>query len=123
MKSNNRKITQATTAAIGVLAVLAVAVATPAPAQAQDATWNGLVIAPEARCSPYKSGDYKYNQSVEDRIIRSLGGVYGPSPGAGSGRSGRPTSSTSWPGPRPTTAASAGPTKELGGGSPRTCGT
>ena len=43
--------------------------------------------------------------------------------GTGSGRSGRPTSSTSWPGPRPTTAASAEPTKELGGGSPRTCGT
>ena len=78
MKSNNSKITQATTAAIGVLAVLAVAVATPAPAQAQDATWNGLVIAPEARCSPYDSDDYRYSQSVEDRIIRSLGGVYGP---------------------------------------------
>ena len=78
MKSNNSKSTQATTAAIGVLAVLAVAVATPAPAQGQDATWNGLVVAPEARCSPYDSGDYQYSQSVEDRIIRSLGGVYGP---------------------------------------------
>ena len=33
---------------------------------------------PEARCSPYDSGDYGYSQSVEDRIIRSLGGVYGP---------------------------------------------
>ena len=41
MTSNNHKITQAATAAIGVLAVLAVAVATPAPAQAQDATWKG----------------------------------------------------------------------------------
>ena len=78
MKSNNSKSTQAATAAIGVLAVLAVAVATPAPAQAQDATWNGLVIAPEARCSPYDSDDYRYSQSVEDRIIRSLGGIYGP---------------------------------------------
>ena len=77
-KSNNSKSTQATTAAIGVLAVLAVAVATPAPAQAQDATWNGLVIGPEARCSPYDSDDYRYSQSVEDRIIRSLGGIYGP---------------------------------------------
>ena len=78
MKSNNDKITRAATAAIGVLAVLAVAVATPAPAQAQDASWNGLVIAPEARCSPYDSDDYRYSQSVEDRIIRSLGGIYGP---------------------------------------------
>ena len=78
MKSNNSKSTRTATAAIGVLAVLAVAVATPAPAQTQDATWNGLVIAPEARCSPYDSDDYRYSQSVEDRIIRSLGGIYGP---------------------------------------------
>ena len=78
MKSSKSKITRAATAAIGVLAVLAVAVATPAPARAQDATWNGLVVAPEARCSPYDSDDYRYSQSVEDRIIRSLGGIYGP---------------------------------------------
>ena len=78
MKSNNSKSTGTATAAVGVLAVLAVAVATPAPAQTEDTTWNGLVIAPEARCSPYDSDDYRYNQSVEDRIIRSLGGIYGP---------------------------------------------
>ena len=78
MKSSTSKITPAATAAIGVLTVLAVAVATPGSAQAQDATWNGLVVAPEARCSPYDSDDYRYSQSVEDRIIRSLGGVYGP---------------------------------------------
>ena len=36
MESNNSKITRAATAAIGVLAVLAAAMATPAPAQAQD---------------------------------------------------------------------------------------
>ena len=65
-------------AAVGVLAVLAAALATTAPAGAQDATWNGLVVAPEARCSPYDAGDYRYSQSVEDRIIRTLGGVYGP---------------------------------------------
>ena len=51
---------------------------TPAPAPAQDATWNGLVVAPEARCSAYDSDDYRYSQAVEDRIVRSLGGVYGP---------------------------------------------
>ena len=78
MESNNTKITRAATAAIGLLAVLAVAVATPARARAQDATWNGLVVAPEARCSPYDSGDYRYSQSVEDGIVRSLGDVYGP---------------------------------------------
>ena len=78
MESNNRKIIRAATAAIAVLKVFAAALTTPALARAQDATWNGLVVAPETRCSPYDSGDYRYSQSVEDRIIRSLGGVYGP---------------------------------------------
>ena len=78
MESNNSKLTTAGTSAISVLALLAAALATPTPARAQDATWNGLVVAPEARCSPYDSNDYRYSQSVEDRIIRSLGGVYGP---------------------------------------------
>ncbi len=64
-------------AAIGILAFLAAAAA-PSTANAQDATWNGLVVAPEARCSPYDDSDYRYSQSVEDRIIRRLGGVYGP---------------------------------------------
>ena len=40
--------------------------------------WRGLVIAPEQRCSPYDADDYPYPQSVEDRIIDELGGVYGP---------------------------------------------
>ena len=34
--------------------------------------------ASEIRCSPYKSDDYRYSQSVEDRIIEDLGGIYGP---------------------------------------------
>ncbi len=78
MKSNNNEITRAATSAIGVLAVLAAAAATTAPARAQDTGWNSLVVAPEARCSPYDSSDYRYSQSVEDRIIRSFGGIYGP---------------------------------------------
>ena len=41
-------------------------------------TWRGLMIAPENRCSPYNAGDYPYPQSVEDRIVAELGGVYGP---------------------------------------------
>ena len=78
MESNNSEITRTATMAIGVLAVLAATMATPAQARPQDATWNGLIVAPEARCSPYESSDYRYSQSVEDRIVRSLGGVYGP---------------------------------------------
>ena len=78
MKPNQTKIIRATAAAISVLAMLTAAATASAAPRAQDATWNGMVVAPEARCSPYDSDDYRYRQSVEDRIIRDLGGVYGP---------------------------------------------
>ena len=39
---------------------------------------SGLVVAPEQRCAPYDADDYQYPQSVEDRIVAELGGVYGP---------------------------------------------
>ena len=76
MRLKRLKFTPRATA-IGMLAFLAAA-ATPSTANAQNATWNGLVVAPEARCSPYDDSDYRYSPSVEDRIIRTLGGVYGP---------------------------------------------
>ncbi len=41
-------------------------------------TWNGLVVAPEHRCSPYNYRDYHYPQSVEPRIVSAIGKVYGP---------------------------------------------
>ena len=41
-------------------------------------SWHDLVVAPEQRCSPYDADDYRYPQSVEDRIVAELGGVYGP---------------------------------------------
>ena len=42
-------------------------------------TWRGLTVTPEYRCSPYSSKDYHYPQSVEPRIIESMGGrIYGP---------------------------------------------
>ena len=41
--------------------------------------WRGLVVAPEDRCSPYDSDDYPYSQSVEQRIVASMGGIiYSP---------------------------------------------
>ena len=41
--------------------------------------WRGLAVAPEHRCSPYDSDDYSYPQSVESRIVASMGGIiYGP---------------------------------------------
>ena len=41
-------------------------------------TWRGLVVAEEHRCSPYRSEDYAYPQSVEPGIARELGGIYSP---------------------------------------------
>ena len=41
-------------------------------------TWRGIVIAPEHRCSPYEADDYSYPQSVEARIVASIGKIYGP---------------------------------------------
>ena len=46
----------------------------PAPA----GIWRGLTVAPEERCSSYDSDDYRYPQSVENDIVRELGGVYSP---------------------------------------------
>ena len=41
-------------------------------------TWRGLRVAPESRCSPYQASDYSYPQSVEVRIIESLGAIWSP---------------------------------------------
>lgn len=41
-------------------------------------TWRGLTIAPENRCSPYDSAEYRYSQLVEARIVNAQGGIYGP---------------------------------------------
>ncbi|MXZ50353.1 MAG: excalibur calcium-binding domain-containing protein [Rhodobacteraceae bacterium] len=41
--------------------------------------WRGLRVAPENRCAPYDRNDYRYPQSVELEIIRSMGGrIYSP---------------------------------------------
>ena len=53
-------------------------VAVCAAADASGQTWRGLVVAPESRCSPYRSEDYGYPQSVEASIVRELGGIYSP---------------------------------------------
>ena len=48
--------------------------ASPVAAQ----TWRGLRVAPESRCSPYRASDYSYPQSIEARIVESLGGIWSP---------------------------------------------
>ena len=45
-------------------------------------TYRGVPVARESRCAPYDRGDYPYSQSVEQRIVASLGAVYGPYSGA-----------------------------------------
>ena len=63
----------------GVARMLAADSRPPAPGGVTGAdVWRGLVVAPEAPCSPYDADDYRYPQSVELEIIRSLGGVYSP---------------------------------------------
>ena len=42
------------------------------------ATWRGLTVAPEDRCSPYDADDYPYSPGVEDRIVAELGDVFSP---------------------------------------------
>lgn len=58
---------------IRVVLLVALAVGT-----ASGETWRGLVVAPENRCSPYDSKDYTYSQSLEPKIVSSIGRVYGP---------------------------------------------
>ena len=59
-----------------LLAGLALALA---PTEIRAQTWRGLTVAPEHRCSPYRHKDYSYPQSVEPRIVASLGNrIYGP---------------------------------------------
>ncbi len=52
--------------------------APPPPSPAPQPTWRGLTIAPEDRCAPYDADDYRYPQSVENNIVRDLGGIYSP---------------------------------------------
>ena len=55
-------------------AALATAIALTSAAE----TYRGIDVAPEHRCAPYDRGDYRYSQSLERRIVASIGKVYGP---------------------------------------------
>ena len=75
-----------TTTSLGLLAVVLLVIGAASTVDRIPAvdtlhaqtSWRGLVVAPEQRCSPYDADDYRYPQSVEDRIVDELGGVYGP---------------------------------------------
>lgn len=52
-----------------------------AQAQHEDGdilTYRGIPVAEEQRCSAYRRDDYRYSQSVEDDVIKAVGGIYGP---------------------------------------------
>ena len=57
--------------------VMATSIPVPTP-ETLTLTWRGVTVAPEERCSPYDSDDYRYSPSVEPRIVDELGGIYGP---------------------------------------------
>ena len=45
-------------------------------------TFRGIEVAPEHGCTPYSHSDYPYSQRVEQRIVASLGAIFGPYTGA-----------------------------------------
>ena len=59
-------------------ALLALVLAAPALGE----TYRGVQVAPEHRCAPYDRDHYPYPRSVEQRIVASLGAVYGPYTGS-----------------------------------------
>ena len=63
---------------LAALAIIAASIADFGQALGAE-TWRGLAVAPEHRCAPYDRGDYRYSQSVEAKIVATMGGrVYGP---------------------------------------------
>ena len=66
------------TIALAALTIIAAGIADFGRAFGAE-TWHGLVVAPEHRCAPYDRDDYRYSQSVEDKIVATMGGrIYGP---------------------------------------------
>ena len=65
---------------LAALLTLPILIATLLALQLGEAsdTWRGLVVAAENRCAPYDRDDYSYPQSLEDRIVAALGGIYSP---------------------------------------------
>lgn len=63
----------------GILAAVLLGCAGNAAAETARDSWRGLAVAAEHRCTPYARRDYPYPQSVEARIVASMGGrIYGP---------------------------------------------
>ena len=76
--TRNKHLRRLAATVLATLALAAAAVVGYGRASAAE-TWNGLAVVPEQRCSPYDRAGYPYPQSVEARIVASMGGrVYGP---------------------------------------------
>ncbi len=50
----------------------------PRPPATGGATWRGLVVAAEHRCSPYDRDAYPYPSNIEAQIADQLGGMWSP---------------------------------------------
>ena len=73
----SKSCTRRSTAALIVIGAAITIEGVPGGVALQAQTsWRGLVVAPERRCTPYDADEYRYPQSVEDRIVEELGGVY-----------------------------------------------
>ena len=62
---------------LGLIGALVVGVGGIAPTPAQE-SWKGLRVAPENRCTSYRSADYPTSSRVEDAVIANHGGIYSP---------------------------------------------
>ena len=60
--------------AVALVAIVALSWFSPAGA----GKWEGLTVTPENRCTPYNREHYRYNQSVEDKIIEREGKIWSP---------------------------------------------
>ena len=63
---------------MGLRALTGTALAAAIALTSAAETYRGVDVAPEHRCAPYDRGDYRYSQSLEPRIVASIGKVYGP---------------------------------------------
>ena len=84
------------------------------------ASCSVVLVAPESRCSRYLASDYSYPQSIEARIIESLGGIWSPYTDGRLRADGRPTSNISWRGRKRMTAGCVPPLPRRAGASRRT---
>ena len=62
-----------------IFRALALLLYSPVATAKKPLVWKGIRIIEEHRCSPYKRRDYPYSQSIEKKIVKSMGNrIYCP---------------------------------------------